>query len=335
MPMIDWVTAKIPCRHDPSKLISGMVMSFDPQGNNEWVINKKLSVEGSYSSKIQIASASSSSIWISGNPVKFLQGHNIFGSSDLKQIMIKFFDALLEHDALGLDPALKQYENVQTGLYDLSRVDMNASWHLDNKEMVQAWIRSFGSTARLKHRGAGQFSGDTAYIGKNSRRWSVKCYSKGHEIAAKGHQLPKELQIPELIEYANKSLRLELVMRQLELKRTNLDIAYNWDENTAKMLLQTKVLDNLELSSTFMIDDKILNTLPVRLRLVYQSWKNGDDLKQIMTKPTFYRVRKQLLAYGIDIAVVNEKNNIIPLIRYLEAQPVGIPDWAYEKGLVA
>ena len=54
-----------------------------------------------------------------------------------------------------------------------------------------------------------------------------------------------------------------------------------------------------------------------------------------MTKPTFYRVRKQLLAFGIDIAVVNEKNNIIPLIRYLEAEPVGIPDWAYEKNLVA
>ena len=51
------------------------------------------------------------------------------------------------------------------------------------------------------------------------------CYSKGHEITAKGHQLPKELQIPELLEYADKSLRLELVMRQLELKRRGLDMA--------------------------------------------------------------------------------------------------------------
>jgi II/X family phage/plasmid replication protein len=71
-----------------------MVMSFDSKGDNEWVVNKKLSVEGSYSSKIQVASADSGHIWISGNPVKFLQGHNIFGSNDLKQIMVKFFDAL-------------------------------------------------------------------------------------------------------------------------------------------------------------------------------------------------------------------------------------------------
>ena len=249
--------------------------------------------------------------------------------------MAKFFDALLQQEALGLDPHPSQHEYIQQGVYSLSRVDMNESWHLNNKNDVMAWIRAFGNTVRLKHRGAGQFSGDTAYIGKNSRRWGVKCYSKGHEITAKGHQLPKELQIPELLEYADKSLRLELVMRQLELKRRGLDMAWFWQETTAKMLLQTMVLDNLELSSAFMIDDKILDTLPLRLRLVYQSWKNGDDLKQIMSKTAFYRWRKQLLAFGIDIAVVNEKNNIIPLIRYLEAEPVGIPDWAYEKGLVA
>ena len=310
-------------------------MSFDKLGNQEWVCNKKLSVDGSHSSKIQIKTHTDTQIWVSGNPAKFLQGHNIFGTDDLTYLMGRFFDALLKHEELGLHPTDVQYEDIQAGRYTLKRVDINLSWHLKNREEVLAWIRSAGSCARLKHRGAGQFSGDTAYIGKNSRRWSVKCYSKGHEITAKGHQLPKELQIPELLEYADKSLRLELVMRQLELKRRGLDMAWYWHESTAKMLLQTMVLDNLELSSTFMIDDKILDTLPTRLRLVYQTWKNGDDLKQIMTKPTFYRVRKQLLAFGIDIAVVNEKNNIIPLIRYLEAEPVGIPDWAYEKNLVA
>ena len=53
--MIDWVSAILPCKHDPSKLISGLVMSFDALGEQEWVVNKKLTVEGSYSSKIQIS----------------------------------------------------------------------------------------------------------------------------------------------------------------------------------------------------------------------------------------------------------------------------------------
>ena len=32
--------------------------------------------------------------------------------------------------------------------------------------------------------------------------------------------------------------------------------------------------------------------------------------------------------------VDKEPSNVIPLIRVLEAQPVGIPDWAIEQGLV-
>ena len=52
--------------------------------------NKTLSVEGSYSSKIQIKSHTENQIYISGNPTKFLQGHNLFGSNDLVSIMGKF-----------------------------------------------------------------------------------------------------------------------------------------------------------------------------------------------------------------------------------------------------
>ena len=54
-------------------------------------------------------------------------------------------------------------------------------------------------------------------------------------------------------------------------------------------------------------------------------------------KPTFYRHRTQLLEFGIDISIAQEskRNNIVPMIRYLEAEPVGVPSWAYEKGLVA
>ncbi|WP_151781770.1 phage/plasmid replication protein, II/X family [Acinetobacter bereziniae] len=334
--MIDWVTAILPCKHDPSKLISGMVMSFDSLGNPEWTVNKKLSVEGSYSSKIQIKSHTDNQIWISGNPTKFLQGHNIFGSNDLVHIMGLFFDALLKFDNLGLSPDPFQYAAIKDGHYALSRVDVNESWHLDNSRDVLAWIRALGTTAYMKHRGAGQFSGDTAYFGKTSRRWSLKCYSKGNEIAVRGHGLHPDLQIPELIQYANKSLRIEAVIRQLELKRIGLDIASNWDIDTAEELL-LNYIQNLEMSDVYMLKDDVLDTLPTRLRMVYQSWMNGDDLKQIMTKPTFYRVRKQLEKYGIDIATPSpkEKTNVIPLIRVLEAKPVGIPDWAYEKRLVA
>ena len=334
--MIDWVSAKIICNHDPNKLSEGLVASLDRDGNTEWLVHKKVTVEGSYSTKIQIQSLTDTQIYISGNPTKFLQGHNLFGSNDLVSIMWKFFDELLKREELGLCPDPFQYANIKDGHYELSRVDVNETWHLNNQKDVLAWIRSVGETAYLKHRGAGQFSGDTAYFGKNSRRWALKCYSKGLEIQKKDRRLAPELDIPEMREYAHKALRIEGVTRQLELKRRDLHIASNWDIDTAEELL-LEYISKLEMSDVYMLKDDVLDSLPPRLRLTYQAWLNGDDLKSVLPRPTFYRYRKQILEYGIDISTKSpkEKNNVIPLIRVLEAKPVGIPDWAYERNLVA
>lgn len=313
-------------------------MSFDSLGNQEWVCNKKLSVEGSHSSKIQLQSHSENLVYFTGNPVKFLQGHNLFGTNDIRHLMRLFFDELLtdKHKSLGLCPDPFQYDLIQDGHYELTRVDINESWHLNNSREVQAWIRAVGETAYLKHRGAGQFSGDTAYFGKKSRRWGLKCYSKGNEIKAKDHKLPPELCIPEMLEYADKSLRIEAFIRQLELKRRDLHLVSNWDIDTPTELL-LECISKLELSDVYMLDESVLDTLPPRLRMTYNAWLNGEDLKSIYTQRTFYRVRKEMQKYGIDISTKSpkEKTNVIPLIRYLEAKPVGIPDWAYEKGLVA
>lgn len=335
--MIDWVTAVLRCNHDPFKLMDGFVMSCDKNGNNEWVVNKNVTVEGSFSSKIQIKSITDSSIWISGNPTKFLQGHNIFGTDDLTYLMGRFFDSLLGYDELGLQPTSEQYDAIQDGDYSLKRVDINQSWHLKNRDEVLSWIRSAGACGRLKHRGPGQYTGDTLYFAKNSRRWSAKCYSKGHEINAKNHQLPKELQIPELLEWADKALRIELVLRGMQLKDMILSNGKHWCADTAKMLLCSLVLDNLEITDNMALPDELLNTLPNRLKATYILWKDGQDLRQSLTRPTFYRHRTELMRFGIDIGILNDsqRNNIVPLVRYLEAQPASIPDWAYEKGLVA
>ena len=145
-----------------------------------------------------------------------------------------------------------------------------------------------------------------------------------------------ELQIPEMLEYASKSLRIEAFIRQKELNKKRLNQVSDWDIDTPEVLL-LEYLSKLELGDIYMLKDDVLNSLPPKLRMVYQSWLNGDDLKVILPRPTFYRYRKQMLAYGLDISTKSpkEKSNVIPLVRVLEAKPVGIPDWAYEKGLVA
>ena len=110
-----------------------------------------------------------------------------------------------------------------------------------------------------------------------------------------------------MLEYADdKSLRIEAFIRQLELKRRHLHILSNWDIDTPEELL-LECLSKLELSDVYMLDESVLDTLPPRLRMTYNAWLNGEDLKSIYTQRTFYRVRKQLLNYGIDISTISQK----------------------------
>ena len=62
----------------------------------------------------------------------------------------------------------------------------------------------------------------------NSRRWSLKVYAKGPEIEAKGHGQDAILSLPHAREWADRTLRAELTLRSMELKRLGLDMVTAW-----------------------------------------------------------------------------------------------------------
>lgn len=335
--MIDWVTMKLPCNHD-GIISNGEVVSLSKDGDSiEWSLVKFLPVVGSHDATISIRSITQSTIEISGNPAKWLQGHNLFGTNDLKLLVWLFFKKLAKIPELKLNPTVEQLARIKDGHYTISRVDINETWHLNNRDEVLSWIRSAGHKMRLKHRGAGQFKGDTLYWGKGSRRWFIKCYAKGDEIDSKKSNYPEALRTPQMLDYADKALRLEITIKSNQLREWQLHEVSHWGVDTGKLLL-IELIKGLEMSNNFRLDDEILNSLPSRLRMAYLAWFHGEDLRQSLSRPTFYRYRTQLKKYDIDIGIKQDKenkNNVIPLIRVLEAQPVGIPEWAYEQGLVA
>lgn len=335
--MIDWVTMKISCDHD-GIICNGSVVKVSKENEIEWTSLSWLPVQGSYDSNIVVRSVSDGTIEISGNPAKWLQGHNLFGTNDLTMLVWVFFQRLMKIDELGLRPTMQQLDMIKKGFFTVSRVDINETWLLNNLHEVLAWLRAAEQKIRLKHRGAGQFKGDTLYWGKGSKRWFLKCYSKGDEINNKKSNFPKELRTPEMMDYANKSLRFEATLRSNALREWGLHIAANWTPDTAKMLL-LNLLQGLEMSNNFRLSDDALDSLTPRLKLAYSAWYNGEDLRQMLPRPTFYRYRKQLQELDIDIGIIRDidkpADNVIPLIRILQAEPAGIPDWAYEQGLVA
>ena len=336
--MIDWVTMKISCDHD-GIISNGEVVSLSKDGDSiEWSLVKYLPVVGSHDATISIRSITQHTIEISGNPTKWLQGHNLFGTNDLKRLVWLFFKELAKIPELKLSPTMEQLKSIKNGNYTLSRIDINETWHLNNRSEVLAWIRAAGQKMRLKHRGAGQFRGDTLYWGKGSRRWILKCYSKGDEIDGKKSNFPNDLRTPEMLDYADKALRIELTLKSNQLREWLLHDGSIWTPETAKMLL-LELMKGLEMSNNMRLTDDIVKSLPSGMAMAYLSWWHGSDLKQILSKNTFYRYRRKLKEYDIDIGIMRDvqedTNNVIPLIRVLEAAPVGVPDWAYEQKLVA
>ena len=199
--------------------------------------------------------------------------------------------------------------------------------------LFRSWLRAAGNSANMKFRGAGLFKEGTLYF--EGKRYIPKIYFKYDEINSKdkSHRLPDELlQIPELIEYAEKSLRFEIKILSTQLKDWYLHLGCNWDADTATMLINDQFISKLQLSANMPIENEVIESLPKNLRLTYTAWVNGEDLRQVLSRPTFYRYRTRLLEYGIDISIVKdiekEQSNVVPMIRYLEAVPMGIPDGA-------
>lgn len=332
--MIDWVTAIIPCKH-PEFINGGYVTSVTPDGEIEWRSEKTKQVRGSFESNLSIKSIGGTHIYFDGNPAKWLQGHNLFGSNNLIGLVEEVMYRLIP--MLNLTPTEQDQAHWTQGYFELKRVDCTAMWELPRRADVRAWLRAAEFQSKSRH-GRPVMTGGTLYFGKNSRRWSVKFYSKGDELEAKvkGHKLPYEIEHRDkLMDWADNKLRGELTLRSIQLKENLLNWASSWTEAKVidKLMLH---IEALQMAEQFSLTSEILDGLPGRLVAVYKLWKDGEDLRQLYPKATFYRYRLEFLKHGIDINVRQpaKLENVIPLVRVLRPEAISqVPDWAIDTSL--
>lgn len=336
--MVDWLTFKCPVEHF-GKIGNGYVASFKPDGTMEWVSDKRLSLVGSHNASLTVRTCDvdhcgdGTRIQISGNPVKWFQGHNLFGSCDVHGLCFDTFIRIC--DLLHLHPTEDEKHAIWEGLYTISRVDVNRMYSLGTRENVLSVIQNMERTASTQS-GRGSFKGKTLYF-KSKRRWQLKAYAKGQEIHVKGHELPLSLQGSGLSEYADDKLRLEFTYMQLELDRLRLTKGSDWkDKGEIAEKLHAKYLERINMAEQKLniIEDK----LPRKLRTTYIAWLAGHDIKRMVSRATYYRHRPQLLEFGIDISTPNDvekqASNVVPFVQVINMVPAEIPDWAKDTDLI-
>lgn len=343
--MIDWLSLVVPCSHS-EEITGGRFLSINANGEREYEVCKRATVEGSFSTGLQIRTATHTPdrcthFEISGNPVKFFQGHNLWGTDDLPGLVLSTMRCLANL-LPALTPTYADRAAWESGDYRLTRVDVTSSFHLESLAQVLAWIRAAEQTAHLSHRGRGQLvKGSTLYFGKQSRRWSLKMYSKGQEITAKGHGQDAILQLPHARAWADRALRVELTLRSMELDRIGLSAGKDWivhdglpSEVTARLLRER--FEGMTMTTTDRLDAGTLEGFRPALKMAYLTWEGGSDLRQVLPHRTFYKFRNELLPHGIDIAMLVPRgcvSNVVPLFKTLEAKPVSVPDWAIGTAL--
>jgi II/X family phage/plasmid replication protein len=332
--MIDWLDLSIELLHDP--LPAGRVMSIDPAGQIDWETSKRMEVRGSYDSKIFFRSqggngaGQATQLYISGNPSKFLQGHNVFGCEDIGALVAGVLTKASDQLPFEIDMVR---ERAKRGDFTVKRIDITRSFGFGSRQEVKSVLSYLAVNSRSRM-GRPQTKGTTVYHGMGSRRWSLMWYCKGDEVEKKG-RIPSEMNSEKLKAHADKLLRAELKLLSKELDKREITHGYH---------LTPKVIDELyrdyfgriDMSAQAKIPSDELVNMRRCIRDTYLMWSNGIDVQGTMKETTFYRHRADLLAYGIDIAIAAqpEDSKVIPLFRQVTGSPAGIPDWAYESGMV-
>lgn len=332
--MIDWITGVFP--YYCNGLISdGMLVSLSPTGDIDFKTTKRKVVTGSWEANITIRSDMydfdpetnrTTKIQLSGNPVKFLQGHNLWGTLDVVNLVYSTLERIAQ--ILGHPQPPEFYDAWNRAEGTISRVDINQMYSLGSRTDCLQYLHNASNSSRTRSQSA-VTKGSTVYWNKQSRRWSMKAYSKGQEMELPRNNKPGLLRFNDTIkQWATDKLRLELTLKSNELRERSLHTLAEFAK-IEPMELFEEYRERLTMSDQLELDIGLMHTLKGAILNTYSAWNMGLDCRERLSKPTFYRHRKQLLKYGIDISISKAHDNVVPLVRTITLTPATTPEWAY------
>lgn len=336
--MIDYLTCRITLPHPlPRPIDDGCTIRRAQDGSVRQVTAHRLGVVGSFEAVLQLRSVSLTELEVQGNPAKFLQGHNLYGPTDLPKLLWEALSVALPRSPAACTPAEAGIASPALLEGVVTRVDLTHMFELASEGDVTAWLRTAELVAHIARRGKGVMHGNTLVMGsasgKSFTRWQIVLYGKGSEVRARPLPAPM-MEHPSVMAWVARNLRVEVRFGRLELEKLGLRQLGAWAvlrEVDCADLWRAKV-DQLE----FNLGDREfdLETLPRQLRTTYVAWTTGADVRNLLSRRTFYRYRGQLLKLaGVDISVpppIRPTAEIVPLRRIIEVKPCGRPDWADE-----
>jgi len=312
--MIDFVSGIVEATHGVSGVRiydTGYLARVSPDGELERLSSSTIPIEGSHDNRLIIRSPRGNDLYLSGNPNKYFQGHNLFGSANPIDL---FFAMGVEcRHKVGLFPSVATWDSLNFIGPRFTRLDVTRSYRFDTPSMAREWIRSHAATARTRHGAASVSNEATVYFGKNSTRWGFKFYHKADELKARAKRHHLSARIPyrqraSLMEWAQGVVRFELTLRGPELQKISL-------QDFTLVQLWQQYFDRVDFNENATMSDQnlMLSSLSPRLQTTFHAWRSGADLRSILSTPTFYRHRSAIKkATGVDISNPPAEKPVLP-----------------------
>lgn len=336
-PFVDWITLHWDQEGLPD-YTGDLWQRVDPE-TGEVRFERKLSKQierffGSRRVSVQV-SIRDGHVRIDGNPCKF-----DFKTNGLLSLFGPWNQSLPIVVAQGLVAAVAEETGLPlrwTNSVKVTRIDLTKHMPVprvteDMKQDQADLLRWLGLVSSHRGRAAtassGRESTGTVYLKASSRLWGLKVYSKGDEV--------RDWVVDDMVEEVGETedgetiynaptydnlmdpwfwgtARIELTLRSKELVKLPEVLGHlSSDPEAPNSIfdLDASRLDQLWCTYWRRIRmptadpttrDELIQVLPRNLRGIYARWKAGEDFSTTVSRMTFWRYRKKLMEYGVNI----------------------------------
>lgn len=346
-PFCDWLSI-YQVHSTPVPVVNdGRIFSVDADGVVKWETGSKIKHKGSFETSVNVVS-DGYRVSISGNVGRFGRADNLFGYSVAECVQIASKLAAV----FGLPPftdsaprpivaklaALPsaEYPVARMAAYTkaaghegfaatgavITRVDLTCNFSAGTSQGCTQLMRYLAGFKMRQHPPRSYYDSGVSW-GEKSKYWYAKIYDKASDYI-RHRSADHTLHDARLYQFIKESGtgRLEVELKSRYLRQNNLWRITQWDN---EMQAKVYALFTDPINGEVNVDSFL--EIPGRAGELALAWRDGADLKKRLSKNTYYKYRRELLGYNIDIAVVSNIERLKTKINVVNLSPLLMPDW--------
>jgi hypothetical protein len=326
---VDWVTIRQEWPEGGLPILNGgRAVFIDENDEVEYVVDRRAGLEGSFDSRVELR-CDGRCIQFSGNIARHNRRDNLFGYDWPETI--RRINSLTNLYSLPPFTSGKLFRFADRGWTwtgaRVSRIDVTCNYSCGSLDGLQAVLRTLAGQHVGRQKGSLTVDGSTVEYGRGSKYVYGKCYAKHAEIRVHRSRKSGSHVAQEVVDFCEQQgiLREEFTLKSRFLTQNGLSFLGS--------VTQGDLVDVYLARSQFRrfatVKYENFDEMPRHLRATYVSWQRG--FPQGISKATFYRHRKDLLLYGVDISVPSNVEILPARVRVVDVAALEAPEWYRQR----